>query len=52
MAIMRKMKTFVIIFLIVDIITAAALSLLIKDVEDEYPDDDIFSEVCPNEEYV
>ena len=48
---MRKMKTLVIIFLIVDIITAAALSLLIKDAEDEYPDDDIFSEMCPNEEY-
>ncbi len=49
---MRKMKTLVIIFLIVDIITTAALSLLIKDAEDEYSEDDIFSEACPNEEYV
>ena len=49
---MKEVKTLVIIFLIVDIITTAALSLLIKDAEDEYPDDDIFSEACPNEEYV
>lgn len=49
---MRKVKCLVIIFLIIDIIAAAVLSLLIKYSEDEYPDDDIFSEICPNEEYL
>lgn len=49
---MKKVKTLAIIFLIVDIITAATLSLLIKGAEDEYSDDDIFSEACPNEEYI
>lgn len=49
---MRKMKHLAIIFLIVDIFMAAALSLLIKCSRDEYSEDDIFSEICPNEEYV
>ena len=49
---MRKVKLLVIIFLIVDIFMAVAFSILIKGPQDEYSDDDIFSETCPNEEYV
>lgn len=51
---MRKMKNLAIIFLIVHIFMAVILSLLIKcsDDEDEDSEDDIFSEMCPNEEYI
>lgn len=50
---MRKLKHLAIIFLIVDIFMAAVLSLLIKcSDDDEDSEDDIFSEMCPNEEYI
>ena len=51
--VMRKLKHLAIIFLIVDIFMAAVLSLLIKcSDDDEDSEDDIFSEMCPNEEYI